>query len=1650
MILLLAVILFIRSPWGQGILVDKATSYLEGKTGAQVGIDRLFVTFSGNIFLENFFISDVNGDTLIYSKDLEAGVAFVPLIRTGAIHVSKFEWEGLKARIKRPEDTGAFNFDYILTSFASTDPDSSTVAGSEQDSTSLSISLSPVSLRDFDISYQDEVLGIETSLALGDFELNMPELDLNAFSFGIKDIQLSNTQIKYKQTKAFPPSEASSEGSTLPKIKIENLGLHEISLIYDNQVDQQFAELEVINLGISAPSLDLVNQDILIESIQLSDSKILFHDFSPSTTSLDEPQDSAPFSWPDWKVKLRSLVLENNTIDYKTSDSKITEGVFNPEVLLLQDLNLAISDVLLENEKASLNLKSLSFREGSGFQLRDFILNGSVENTKAVVKQLFVSTNYSQLNSTGNFSYPSIQTLIDSPEETLINLSVDQFSLDVRDSYFFAPELTSDTLIQELATAPFAGNLAISGGLSKLEIPAFQLNWSETDFYTKGSVRSPLNLDSLYVDFPQIELNTNKKSLQLFASESDFGITFPDSIGITAQAKGSINDLIASLDLQTDLGQVLLDAGYKDQGLVAFDVNLQVQQLQVGTLLQNPDLDTLSMEINAKGQGNSIYDLTAQLESHFDKLNLYGSDYSGLQLNGQLANGDGDVSLILDSEYLDFDLISSIQLDSVNSKVGFNLNLKGADFNKLGFSPKEFRARLQMEGNFEGNPDNFQAFIGLSDGLVLYDKKTYPTGNLNIESLVKPDSTSLIIESDIVKGFVHTNTNPASLGIALENHFLNYLAVNDSLNTELDSGIVMNMDLSIFESPLLNEVLLQGLEQLDSGRVQLAYYQDLDSLDAVVSFPYINFSGTEIDSLEFNVHSNLSNLNMELGFLNLVAGPLNMDETSLTGVMEDSRIYFDFSSYNETEPVFHISSDLGLLGDTISFHINPENLLLKKNQWVIPENNQILYSSNNLDFQNFSFTQNGQELSFKKNIEGFTDENIAVLFQNFRLSTFTSLLNPDELLVGGKMDGQLVVENPFGAIGLMGNLKIDSLKAVGVSLGNLSLDATAESLGNYNLALTLRDDGIDLDVNGQFVANESGGEFDLKLDLIKAEMKKIAALSQDQILDASGYLQGTISANGTTNSPNYQGEFQFFETSFVPAQLSTKYLLSNEKIQADNDGIYFNQFTVKDTDNNTFTVDGTVTTTDLNNPGFDLSLIAKNFMVVNSTDQENELLFGRGTIDADVTIQGDLNLPIVRANLNIKENTNLTMLIPESQLDLVERDGVVLFVNKENPDDILTSQTEQSTTAFLGYDIQASLKTDPKAKFTVIIDPKTGDNLLISGSANLRMDITPNGRITLSGDYEISDGHYEMSLYNLISKKFLINPGSRITWNGDPMDANMDIRAIYEVDASASALMSSQLTGSSQSTKSQYQRRLPFLVYLNVDGELLRPEISFALDMPENERGAFGGNVYSQVLQINDQEDELNKQVFSLLVLNRFFPSRGSDGSNGGAETIARSSASQILSDQMNALSSKLFGDSGFQLGFDVDTYEDYQSGSSQNRTDLNINAQQTLFNDRLIVEVGSQVGLEGSSQEPEQSNAILANVSFEYILTEDGRWRVRVFRKNQYESIIDGQLVVTGGGLIFNREFNEFYELWHKSKQALEESNSIDSTNKGKEENEN
>jgi hypothetical protein len=243
----------------------------------------------------------------------------------------------------------------------------------------------------------------------------------------------------------------------------------------------------------------------------------------------------------------------------------------------------------------------------------------------------------------------------------------------------------------------------------------------------------------------------------------------------------------------------------------------------------------------------------------------------------------------------------------------------------------------------------------------------------------------------------------------------------------------------------------------------------------------------------------------------------------------------------------------------------------------------------------------------------------------------------------------------------------------------------------------------------------------------------------------------------------------------------------------------------------------------------------------------------------------------------------------EEELAMQERDGIVIFTNREDPDDILTGNEEEESATLTGYDINARININEEAAFSIIIDEQTGDNFRVKGEGELDFNISPNGRMTLAGRYTMNDGHYEMSLYNLVKRRFDIAEGSRISWAGDPFDASLDVSAIYRVEASPSSLMAT----TQGAGNNQFRRELPFLVYLNVDGELMQPKLSFGLQMPEEERGAGGGQVYGRLQQLNSQEAELNKQVFSLLVLNRFYPTSGSAGDGGGNLSIARDNLNQ-------------------------------------------------------------------------------------------------------------------------------------------------------------
>ncbi|MDT7829379.1 translocation/assembly module TamB domain-containing protein [Pricia sp. S334] len=1709
LVFFVALVLFIRSPWGQGIIVSKVTDFVSEKTGTEVNIDRLFLTFSGNLSLEGLYLEDKKGDTLVFSKALEADVGLSQIIFGNTFNLEYLEWEGLKANVTRQEGSEDFNFSFLADAFASQD----SVPAPEEDAEPMEVNVGTIDLKDFDIVYDDGFLGIDAKLRLGRLYTEANTIDLEAMRFELDELQLTDTEAVYEQTKPFPETEDTTE-TALPYLAVDNFNIERVKANYSSVPDSLTADVAIGNFLLELPKADLAKSDIEVESLELKDSDISLRMAAqtPQTEDSVAVADAGEgFEWPEFTVQVDQIDFEDNNFAYTTGNNRPKAGKFNPDAVAISNFILQANDIVYRPKTANLDLGQLAFTEKSGFQLKEFSFDARLEDNSASLSDLQLRTNNSSVSGDISLDYSTVDALMETPENAEIEIDIPNLKLALQDAYVFQPDLADNEYLKKAAQKAVTGNFEAKGTLASLEIPTLELDWGEgTSLKAIGQLDNATEPDALAFDFETIRMTSAREDVLQFISEDSLGISVPETMQVDASAQGSVDAMDADVLLQIPEGTVQLAGSYSNRQTMAFDGRLKVDSLRLDKILKNAQLGGVTFTIDAEGSGGSLSTLNATLESDFTQLSFDDYDFSNLELNGDIVDGQGDIHLAFKDDNLNLKANTQVDLDSTDSQIKLDLNLIGADLQALGVTQEDIRTGIKLNAEFKGNADSFDLNALLSEGTAVYENDQYKLGDVDLSAVVREMGTEVRIESEFLKGDLKANASPDQLLSALQDQFEGYFSEGKPLSGEsdaagtnaltrengdaltknefdqidhadsgsgtvtnssdnLDSGIepdnqtvaqtysrnnsgaapqsatdtisgpvTLNLNAGLTTTPILREVFLKGLDRLDTIVVKADFNAATKKLSAGLNVPIAEYGGTAIDSLEVLINGGADNLDFSAGFAGIQTDPIDIKRTIFEGKLKNRRMYLDFSSFDGPDRLIHVGSNVAMKTDTIHLHIAPEELIFNKKKWSIPEDNRIAIGDGFLDFTDFRLSQNGQQLTVSNSLSDIDREHIGVSFDKFALQTILSLLNPDDALAGGLVEGRVVVENPFGASGLVADLNINDLRVLQARLGNLALKAASQGQNSYDFDLALKEGGVDFDLTGDYTASETGAELNLDLDLNRLELSAAEALSQGAIKQAEGFVSGNVQVSGTTTEPEYQGEFAFNQVAFNVTTLNSVFKIDNETLRLDNSGLYLDSFDIADKKGDAFTVDGNILTESLINPEFDLNLKADAFQVLNSTEEDNELYYGKASFDADMTVKGNLNLPNVEGRLRIRKVTDITYVVPEATLDVQERDGVVIFVNHDNPDAILTRKEQEETSAFFkGMDVQVVLEIANDAVFHVIMDQKTGDNLEVSGDAELNLNIEPSGRIGLSGRYELNDGHYETSLYNLVNRRFDIKPGSTVTWRGDPMDAALDVTAVYKVETSAAPLMSTVTSGANPSVAGKYRQVLPFLVYLYVEGELLQPKLSFGMDMPEDEQGALGGAVYGRVKQLNEQEGELNRQVFSLLALNRFFPGSGSDGSGGGTAAMARDNVNKVLSGQMNAFSDKVFGNTGIDLNFDLDSFTDYQGDSPQDRTQLDIEAQKKLFDDRLIVSAGSSVDVEGSASENQGQTPLIGNVSLEYLLTENGRYRLRGYRKNEYTNVIDGQLIVTGLALIFNREFNEFSELFNPLKD--EEENGAD-----------
>ena len=452
----------------------------------------------------------------------------------------------------------------------------------------------------------------------------------------------------------------------------------------------------------------------------------------------------------------------------------------------------------------------------------------------------------------------------------------------------------------------------------------------------------------------------------------------------------------------------------------------------------------------------------------------------------------------------------------------------------------------------------------------------------------------------------------------------------------------------------------------------------------------------------------------------------------------------------------------------------------------------------------------------------------------------------------------------------------------------------------------------------------------LDLSVDRIALKSFEAFTTEYVTNSQGYFSGKVHVNDLMGAMNITGALKFNDIAMKILMLDETFRIPSAELLLNEDALVFHQFEIIDEKDEKLTIGGQIGFREFQDFRFDLRVKTDNFRALNSAAGSNDLFFGDLFLGVDLHITGNPDLPVVTGTLKVNDKSRLTFMVPQLNPSLTDRTGIVEFVTPgvENKALEIVPADSLTRSSVNGMDVGVNIVIDKNAELSMVIDKVTGDYVKLKGEALLSGGIDPSGKVSLTGRYKFHEGIYEMNV-SLIQRKFAIREGSYIQWTGDPLTAQMDITAIYEVKTAPLSLVESRLAGLTPEMRNRFMQRLPFETELRVSGELTKPEVSFDIILADDDQLVSQeviATTKAQLVQLRTEPAGLYKQVFALLLFNQFLAENPMHSASGGSTgLLIRESAGRIISQQLNQLAGNLI--KGVEVEFDVNAIDDYSTG---------------------------------------------------------------------------------------------------------------------------
>ncbi|MCX2739874.1 translocation/assembly module TamB domain-containing protein [Pontibacter anaerobius] len=1662
--LLLLIIIALQFQGVQNYLARQGENYLQKTLATEVNIGGFTTDWRNALVLTDVYVEDQQQDTLWYSERLGVDMAILSLIK-GEVNISKVDLDNATLKLHIREDSTT-NFDFIAEAFAT---DTATAQPADTAS-AMQITLGTINLDNVYVVFRDEAGGNYIRTRVGELTTTMDELNLEEQRYLVDEVRLADTWVDYEQTKLPPPDTSAYEPLEmdfgLNRLALENIRLSFLSRPADQRIELALGESEVVS-----DNIDLKNAKVALKSFALHNTDLTYvqEKYKPSDSLAVNPErtaeelnrsvEQAQGQPVNWVLTLGELDVTDLDVVFDNFNAPKQPRGMDYDHLKFTDVVMDAQDISYSLNRTQVDLNQLALKEQSGFVLENFEAGILIDSTHASLTNLDLKTGNSHLQNDLAMTYPSLEAIAENPEQVGLNVDINNSYIGMQDVLYFMPDMAQNPSFRSIANSNIRVTAKAEGKIENLRIQTLQLaGLKDTRVDVKGTVRNAMDPDNLYLDLDINRFATTRTDVQALVPAGTIPPDFrlPPQMSLTGNYKGSLTAFDANADLRTSFGNVVADV---DMGAnESFTATVRSGGFDLSQLMADSlGLGRVALEAKAKGTGLTPETMRADVQANVKLFDYNNYRYNNINLDANINRNLYSIEATADDKNLAFDLSGKFNLrDTTQPAYTFDLDLEKADLQALNLYPEPLSIKGQLQGNFTGA--DAATLSGRLEGqelLVIQEGQSTPIDSLVMTLQQRGETAEVMVQSDVVDADMQFNNSLATLPTALQKHFSNYL------DLQPDPPYPANLNLNDFTATIdlkktgLITSFVPGLYQLQPATpITATYNGDNHQLELDGSISKIVYTDYTLQNLDLAVDGNRNELAYKLNLQKLISPSLTMDNISLDGAARDNelavRLAVAGDSAQQSERLV-IGGILNSLGTGYRFSFNPDQLVINGDDWDVPQDNYLQFDTNLLYANNIRLQHNNQSILLNSSGPVAPNAPLQAEFENvdiaYIMRTFQA---PEDSLIAGTINGTATVRNILlDNMAFTSDLTVTDFAYEGVPVGDLALNASSEAGNRYNIDARLTGNSNQVTVNGFMEMQPDATLLNMNANIARLNIASLEGFMAGMVDQLDGNATGDLRISGTLEQPEILGQLNFNQAQFNLTMLGSVFTLENERLEFTEQGISFPNFTITDSLGNDLVITGNILTETYTDFEFGMDVATKRFLALNSTAQDNSLFYGTVYVAADASITGNMLLPVIKVDARVLDGSDFTTIIPADEVGAAERDGIVEFVNL-NPEMTRIVREQQADSAeikgFEGADIEAQITVTDATPITIVIDPTTGDQLTVRGSADpLFIGMRPSGEINMSGRFTVTDGKYSMDFYDLASRELDIAEGSYINWTGDPLLANMDITAIYTVETAPQELVASQAaTYEDPALKNQ----VPFQVYVFVRGDILTPEISFDIQMPEEERGNVPPIVTSSLGNLRQDDAELNKQVFSLLVLNRFMAPDPLTSSGGGFESTARNSLGQVMTDQLNQLTNRYAGGLGLELG--VDSYQDYSSGSAEGRTDLNVAMRQQFLNDRLTVRVGTDIGLEGGSQSNQTMSGFGGDISVEYSLTEDGRLRVRGFQRNQYEGIIEGGDVrATGVSLIYVREYNNFSDLFRdlESRRARDAQRRLEAAQKIREE---